>query len=87
MYKKEGVNTFFGANSYIIPQENAIEKMTDRYVISVHGQTILQEGGFHKRYIDEKEQKQFVRDSVKWSKIAAIASAISVLLALANLLN
>ena len=71
----------------LLKQENAIEKMTDRYVISVHGQTILQEGGFHKRYIDEKEQKQFVRDSVKWSKIAAIASAISVLLALANLLN
>ena len=39
------------------------------------------------KFKNEKEQKQFVRDSVKWSKIAAIASAISVLLALANLLN
>lgn len=70
----------------LLERENALKDMGDRYIISTHGRTILKLGGFYKRYLDEKEQKQFVRESVKWSKIAAIASVISILLAIAGLL-
>lgn len=70
----------------LLKRENAITDMGDRFLISVHGQTILKLGGFYKRYHDEEKQKQYVCESIKWSKTAAISSIISILLAIVGLL-
>lgn len=69
----------------ILKKDGLIDYMPGRYLITQLGKAEINKGGLHKRFLEKKRQDQAVYDSAKWSKIAAIASASSVLIALITL--
>lgn len=59
--------------------------MSGEYVITQLGKAEINKGGLLKRFHEKKQQDQAVYDSVRWSKIAAIASVSSVFIALISI--
>ena len=55
------------------------------YLISQLGKAEIKKGGLHKRFLDSKRQEHAVYESAKWSKMAAIASVLSFLIALVSI--
>jgi hypothetical protein len=53
--------------------------------ISQLGKAEINKGGLYKRYLKEKRQEQAVLESAKWSKIAAIASVSSIIIAIISI--
>ena len=56
------------------------------YVIMQLGKAELKKGGLHKQYLDRKAQEVLQRKSARWSKLAAVTSIVSAILAAVSII-
>lgn len=86
--QEEAVNVFSSFDMQeavigLLKSKGFIEYMnlSGTYVISQLGKAELKKGGLHKHFLDRKERENIQRESANWSKLAAITSVISAILA------